>query len=311
MEKVITTSEYGYSLFSVDSICDFMSQERIKSKKLLALLQKDKKRYMKSIEDGSWLPIPSVDMQKLAISVDGYDDAFSDEWEKVLSYEGFNISVKNGLWIADIGCFLDFDEKKYQGDGTEIPGIMGTKEYYSNKEKWYTTADGKTSYTGFCYDVSDGRYLVTLTFYARKEINDIRAVNYGVRINLDKVESFSDCKNPRDEEYTFKISWLCTSKKATVNWLPAKESGVRWPLKTEEFKGMITTPSGEQKPAVLIIIFDVKNQSEEGKTPCRVKTGIRKLENFSLESGKEYPISEEIYKRGKYIYKELGTIMIE
>lgn len=311
MEKVITTSEYGYSLFSVDSVCDFMSKEKIRSKKLLALLQKDKKKYLKSIEDGSWLPIPSADMQHLMISVDGYDEGFSEEWKEVLSYDGFNISVKNGLWIADIGCFLTFDEKEYQGDGIEIPGILGTKKYYSNKEKWYTTMDGQVYYNGYCYDVPEGKYLVSLTFYARKEITDILGVNYGMRISLDKVEAFSDAKNPREEEYTFKIQWLCTSKKATVNWLPKKESGIKWPVENEEYKGAITTPSGEEKPADLLILFDLKNQTVEGKTPCRVKKGYRKLENFSLESGKEYPIFEEIYKRGTYTYKELGTIILE
>lgn len=311
MEKVITTSEYGYSLFSVDSMCDFMSKEKIKSKKILALLQKDKKKYLKSLEDGSWLPIPLVDFGKVLICVDGYDEAFSDEWEKILTYDGFNISIKNGLWIADIGCFLNFDVKEYQGEGTEIPGFMGTKKFYSNKEKWYTMIDGKTNYTGFCYDVPDGKYIVSLTFYARKEITDEKNVNYGMRISLDKVDAFSDCKNPREEEYTFRFNWLRTTMKATVNWLPTKESGVKWPLTQKELKSMITTPSGEEKPALLIMEFDIENQNEEGKTPCRVKTGIRKLKEFALESGKEYPIYEEIYKRGNYIYKEIGTITID
>ncbi|MCQ2534949.1 MAG: hypothetical protein MJ172_10345 [Clostridia bacterium] len=311
MEKVITTSEYGYSIFSVDSMCDFMSKEKIRSKKLLALLQKDKKKYLKSLEDGSWLPIPAVDFGEVLISVEGYDEPFSNEWEEVITYDGFNITVKNGLWITDIGLFHNFDKNEFQGDGVEIPLDFGRKEYYSQKEKWYTTLDEKKIYNGFSYDVPDGKYLIKLSIYARKGVLESKEVNYGMRIGLKMVEEFLDCKNPREEEYDFKINWMLTSKKATVHWLPTKESGIKWPLKEREYKGMITTPSGEQKPAILVIIFDVKNQSEEGKTPCRVKTGIRKLENFSLESGKEYPIFEEIYKRGKNIYKELGTIMIE
>ena len=311
MEKVITTSEYGYSIFSVEAMTEFLSAEKIKSKKVLALLQKDKKKYLKSLETGSWLPIPSVDFGKVLISVEGYDDSLTDEWKEVLKYDGFNISVKNGLWIADIGCFLDFDGSEYQGNGREVSGDFGTKEYFSNKEKWYTTMDGKTNYTGFCYDVPDGKYVVSLIFYARKEIVDIRDVNYGMRIKLNKVDDFVDCKNPREDEYNFKINWLSTSKEAIITWLPAKESGVKWPLKSSEFKGTITVPSGEDKPAILITELNINNQTEDLKTPCRVKTGIRKLEKFSLESGKEYPISEEIYKRGKYIYKELGTISIK
>lgn len=311
MEKIITTSEYGYSIFSVEAMTEFLSAEKIKSKKVLALLQKDKKKYLKSLETGSWLPIPSADMQEIVISVAGYDEEFSGDWKEVLSYDGFNILVKNGLWITDIGGFLNFEVEQYQGDGTEIPGSYGNIKYYSSKEKWYTTMDGEINYTGFCYDVPDGKYVVSLIFYARKEIVDIRDVNYGMKIILNKVDDFVDCKNPREDEYNFKINWLSTSKEAIITWLPAKESGVKWPLKSSEFKGTITVPSGEDKPAILITELDINNQTEDLKTPCRVKTGIRKPEKFSLESGKEYPISEEIYKRGKYIYKELGTISIK
>ena len=42
MEKVIATCEYGLSVFSVDSMTKFLETKKIRSKKVLALLQKKK-----------------------------------------------------------------------------------------------------------------------------------------------------------------------------------------------------------------------------------------------------------------------------
>lgn len=63
--------------------------------------------------------------------------------------------------------------------------------------------------------------------------------------------------------------------------------------------------------AYLRIKFDILNQTEKNINNCRVDTWFKTPKDFVLESGKEYPIYEEVYKRGKTSYKELGKIRIE
>lgn len=311
MEKVIETYDYGFSVFSADVMIEFLKNEKIKSKKVLNLLQKDKEKFLKTIECGAWLPIPSIDSGKYVISLDGYDDPFDESWVLVLSHQGFNIEVKNGLWFTDIGNFLTFKSEEYQGAGTEVDGNFGQKYYYSDKEQYYKETTGKITYCGFHYDVPDGKYSVTITGYAKKEIVDDNAANKGFQVSLDKIEEFAETKNPREEEYEFNIGWLYSTKRAIVKWLPESVCGVKWPLTTKEYKGAITIPIENEKYASLTIVFDLNNQTEEGITSCRVKRGFGSPKDLVLESGKEYSIFEEIYKRGKYSYKELGTITIE
>ncbi len=311
MEKTISTCSYGLCVFSLDTMTRFLETKKIRPKKVLALLQKKKDLYLETIEQGVWMPIPSINSGKYVIGLEGYDDAFGDEWEQVLSYEGFNLDVKNGLWISDIGSLLEFDKTEYEGDGREETSPYGTVSYYSSKEHWHKDLRGHVSYSAYWYDVSEGKYLLTVTGFARKEIVDDRAANYGFQFKLTKVEEFKEAKNPREEAYEFNIWWLHTSQKAVVHWLPKKESGVKWPLEKEEDNKRKVIPLEGDKRAYLTILYDILNQKEEYINPCRVMTTFTTPKDFELESGKEYPIFEEIYKRGKTSYKELGTIRIE
>ena len=229
----------------------------------------------------------------------------------IISYEGFNLDVRNGLWISDIGSLQEFDKTEYEGDGREETSPYGTVSYYSSKEQWHKDLGGHVSHSAYWYDVPEGKYLLTVTGFARKEIEDDRAANYGFQIKLTKVEKFTEAKNPREEAYEFNIGWLHTTKPAVVHWLPKKESGVKWPLEKEESGKTIVIPLENDKKAYLNIKFDVLNQTEENTNYCRVMTWFKTPKDFVLESGKDYPIYEEIYKRGKYTYKELGTIRIE
>ena len=86
---------------------------------------------------------------------------------------------------------------------------------------------------------------------------------------------------------------------------------MKWPLEKEEDNKYIVIPLEDGKMAYLTIVYDTLNQTEEYINPCRVITRFKTPKDFFLESGKEYPIYEEIYKRGKTSYKELGKIKIE
>ena len=311
MDKVISTYNYGLCVFSVDTMTAFLKEKKIRSKKVLELFQKKKDLFLETIEAGIWMPIPSINSGKYVIKVKGYEDSFGDEWTQVLSYDGFNLDVKNGLWISDIGSLLKFDKTEYEGEGREETSPYGTVSFFSSKEQWHKDLEGHISYSDYWYDVPEGKYLLTVTGFARKEIIDDKAANYGFQFTLTKVDGFTEAKNPREEAYEFNVWWMHISKKAVVHWLPEKESGVMWPLEKEEDNKRIIIPLKEDNKAYLTIVYDIINQTEENTNNCRVKTGFKTPKDFVLESGKEYPIYEEIYKRGKTSYKELGRITID
>lgn len=311
MDKVVGTYNYGFCVFSIDTMTEFLKAKKIRSKKVLNLFQKNKDLFLESVKDGIWMPIPSINSGKYVIKAEGYDDSFGDEWTEVLSYDGFNIDVKNGLWISDIGSLLAFDKTEYEGEGREVTSKYGTVDYFSNKEIWNKDLDGNISYSGYWYNVPEGKYLLTLTGFARKEIVDNKAANYGFQFKLEKVDSFTGYRNPREEGCEFNIEWIHTSKTAVVHWLPENESGVKWPLDKEEDNKCIVIPLENDEKVELTIVYDILNQTEKYTNKCRVKPWSKTKKDFVLESGKEYPIYEEIYKRGKTSYKELGRIVID
>lgn len=311
MDKIIGTYNYGLCVFSIDTMTDFLKIKKIRSKKVLDLFQKKKDLFLESVKDGIWMPVPSINSGKYVIKLEGYDDSFGDDWTEVLSYDGFNIDVKNGLWVSDIGSLLVFDKTEYEGEGREVTSAYGTVSYFSNKEQWHKDLDGHISYSAYWYDVPEGRYLLTLTGFARKEIVDNKAANYGFQFNLRKIDCFTDVKNPREEGYEFNIGWIHTSRPAVIHWLPKKESGIKWPLDKKEDNKCIIIPLENDEKAYLTIVYDILNQTEENTNKCRVKTRYKTPKDFVLESGKEYPLYEEIYKRGKTSYKEIGRLVMD
>ena len=108
-----------------------------------------------------------------------------------------------------------------------------------------------------------------MTGFARKEVVDKKAVNYGFHFSLKKVDEFTGYKNPREEVYEFNTDWIYTTKTAVVQWLPKKESGIKWPLEKEEIENRIVIPLENDKIAYLTMKFDVLNQIEEN-TPLRL-----------------------------------------
>ena len=124
MDKIIDISEYGICLFSLEKMTDFLKDNKIKSSKVLKTFQKKDKLYIKSQEEGIWTPISQIGVSKAIIKIAGFDDEFSSDWNKDFEYSGFNIIVKDGLWIADIGVFLDFEETTFVGENGKITGLF-------------------------------------------------------------------------------------------------------------------------------------------------------------------------------------------
>ena len=95
---------------------------------------------------------------------------------------------------------------EYVGDGETYKDSYGIVSYFSNKERWYQTLDGHKLYSDFWYDIPEGKYLLSIKGYARKEIVDYKDVNYGFQFELKKVDEFEGYKNPREEQYDFNVA---------------------------------------------------------------------------------------------------------
>ncbi len=191
MDRVLSTASYGICLFSLEVLQEFLKKEKIRSKKLLNKFQKDKKLYLTMQKEGIWVPIPQINSVEYLIKLEGYDIPFNDDWEQKMGYDGFNIEIKDGLWISDIGSFYTFNVSEYSGN-----------------EISYQTYDGITNYSDFKYDVPSGKYLLSIKGYARKQKVEYPNPNYGFSFSLAKVEEFDGFKNPREEVYDFNVAQM-------------------------------------------------------------------------------------------------------
>ncbi|MBQ6697002.1 MAG: hypothetical protein IJN16_09895 [Lachnospiraceae bacterium] len=191
MDKILTTGSNGICLFSLEVLQEFLKKEKIRTKKLLAFFQKDKKEYLMTQEKGIWIPFAQINSIKYLIKLEGYDTPFDEEWEEKFEYRGFNIEIKDGLWISDIGSLYSFNAKDFCG--SEIS---------------YQTLDGNTIYSDFKYDVPAGKYLLSIKGYTRKEKLEKPNPNYGFLFSLVAVDEFSGFKNPREEGYDFNVAGM-------------------------------------------------------------------------------------------------------
>ena len=90
----IETSDYGICIFSVAQLTSFLSEEKkSRTKKVLSLFQKEHELYLRSIETGSWLPIPQINSVTYQVRISNLGEGFSEEWEEKYCYEYFNLTV--------------------------------------------------------------------------------------------------------------------------------------------------------------------------------------------------------------------------
>ena len=96
MDRMVIAGGYGICLFSADTLQDFLKREKIRKRKLLSLLQKDKELYLNTQREGILIPLVGIDHYNYAIKLEGQDEPFDDQWVQKISYEGFNLEVKDG-----------------------------------------------------------------------------------------------------------------------------------------------------------------------------------------------------------------------
>lgn len=209
MERLLCASEYGISLFSYDVMAEFLRANRVPSKKLLMAFQKKKKLYLDAIGQGVFFPMVQINHFDYAIRFAGMDEPFGDGWERKINYGGFNITVKNGLWVTGLGELEDWDTRGYDGsEGSyeQYGGII--QNFYTPTHIYYLDGDRRQTNSAFKIDIPDGKYLLRVGGFVHKdfEVNKNHIGTCGFYFTLDKTDAFTECRNPREaDDYAFNI----------------------------------------------------------------------------------------------------------
>jgi hypothetical protein len=194
IEKKLDVSNYGIYLLSIDKLTNFLKENKVKTKKILEFFQKNHELYLKSLEEGVWLPILPIDSIEYIIKVDK-DESFDNNWDKVFNIDGFNLEIgnDNSFWVGSTGNLLTFEINDYLDD---------SKKYNS-----YETLDGEVLYDSFKFKLESGKYLVDIIGYKRKNFLEYPEANYGYSFDFKKIEEFKGYKDPReDDKYLFNLS---------------------------------------------------------------------------------------------------------
>ena len=70
MERTIDTANYGICIYSMDILQNFLKKEKIRTKKLLKLFQKDKKKFVQLQKEGIWIPLPQIDAVTYSLKIE-------------------------------------------------------------------------------------------------------------------------------------------------------------------------------------------------------------------------------------------------
>lgn len=189
MNNQIKVSSYGILILSVEQFSSFLKEEKkTRVKKVLQLLQKELSLYKRSIQIGSWLPIPEINSISYEIKITNLGDSFNEEWEEKYTYSSFNLCVgeDNSIWIGSIGLLFDWNKDEYVGDAMT-----------------YYTLDGIQLTKALKFPLEKGKYLVTIQGYKRKNEQKSTHSNSGFLFSFTKVETFESTNDPREDRYAF------------------------------------------------------------------------------------------------------------
>lgn len=190
----------------IGGLTGFFKEKRVRTKKLLEKFQKNKDFYLDAQKEGIWIPFAGINSIDYVIKLEGSDVPFDDAWEERMEYDGFNIEIKDSLWISDIGSFYTFQEEEYSGKEGTYKMPYGIMRFYSGTDNSYQTLDGNRLYSGFKYEVPSGKYLLSVKGYARKQALERPNSNFGFLFSLVRVEAFEGYKNPREDTYDFNVA---------------------------------------------------------------------------------------------------------
>lgn len=197
-DEKLTITDYGIYILSPLKMREFLKENKIRSKKVLVTFQKNQELYLKSLEDGSWVPILPIDSIKYIVNISNLKNSFDEtSWKEMFSLTGFNLSVSDDdcIWIGSFGNLLNWDSNLF---------IDAKDDKIS-----YQTLDGITNNKAFKFNIEKGKYLVTIEGYKRKETLPYPEANNGFLFTLTKVEEFDGYKDPREHnKYYFNVAQL-------------------------------------------------------------------------------------------------------
>lgn len=194
-ERKISLSEYGIYIVSIDTLNSFLKKNKVRSKKVLSVFQENHDLYLKSLEEGVWIPIVPIPSVEYIINGDfGLSRDFpSDEWIEVIKYKNFNLEIMGeSYWVGSFGDLLKFNPKEYLDAATSTLTYKYIDLFRAVK-----------------FEMDNGKYLVDITGYKRKISRNYPEANFGYSLSFPKTDGFIGYNDPRkDEIYTFDMSEL-------------------------------------------------------------------------------------------------------
>lgn len=187
IEKKLTISDYGIYIMSVGKLQTFMKSNKIRSRRILSVFQKNHDLYIKSIVEGVWIPIVPIISTKYIL-----DNTFSsEEWIECFEHKHFNLNIiDETYWVGSFGNLLNINFEQFLHTNTDSIS--------------YQTLDGVMLYSAFKYQLGNGNYNVSIKGFRRKNILNYPFANYGFSFDFNKVNSFTGYNDPRNNErYSF------------------------------------------------------------------------------------------------------------
>jgi hypothetical protein len=177
-ERKIVADDYGFFLLSLDTLESFMKEKKIKTRKLLPLLSKNKELLDECIQLGILLPINQITVcsYQLFLSNEIFLDEIRKNWNIVLEEGVFNLKIglDDKLWFIALSQFNNWNKEKFLTDVDHIgywveSGPNGNKEY---------------EYIGQRFNIDRGNYFVKVIGLKRKIATNDENKDFGYYFDL-------------------------------------------------------------------------------------------------------------------------------
>ena len=180
--KEIRLSDYGFFILSPSMMKKYLTNKKIKGKKVLDKFDSDPNLYLDSISCGAWLPIPNVDAKKYFFST----EVNNTEWKINERFGDFNLSVgdDNCIWIGSLVSLNSWDYKIFNEAENDVIS--------------YKTLTGKIINKFIKFDIPKGRYSINLMGMSSEN-------KRGYMLDCKSVRDFGCLADPRDDKYSFNL----------------------------------------------------------------------------------------------------------
>ncbi|TDX87293.1 hypothetical protein [Epilithonimonas xixisoli] len=129
MNNRITTSSYGFFIFSLSNFMDFLKNEKIKKKNLLDLFDKNKDLLQQlCLIEHIAIPLIKITNTTYKIFVNENSlEQLDNNWKEIFNYQDFALNVgEDGIWIASFEFFEDWNPKVFETNKSSITQEIAT-----------------------------------------------------------------------------------------------------------------------------------------------------------------------------------------